>query len=285
MVGEPSKDPRVQAERNSVVFPSTGKLYDRALRIFVPIRAATQDDPHDAKRFARTFYRNHWDWQLPALNEREPDATTRLPVDAVYRRYQILSWSLKFYFDYGYGRLSVPRRDSDTIDPSINSETHTEPLRVGGEIWQRIAADIAAGHLPPTAELLCDPANVPAPAAVHFEPMKLTYPFESKSTPVLRLALNAGKVAAVAQAGSQDEVGGAIRAQLKADHKLGARALDYSGSGRDPCWGVFNHSYEFVLATAGLATDLNHARCFGLFSLGTAGDIQHFDYGYSQRFL
>jgi hypothetical protein len=267
---------------NEAIGVPTGKIYDRALRIFLPVRAEAADDPHDAKRFARTYYRNHWDWQSPQLNRAPPSATTKLPVDYVYRCYQTLNWAFMFYFNYGFDRLRIVKQDGDNRDTRINNAAHA-PAVDGGHVWQNIAADIAKGNLPQTSELLCDPNLVPAEAVGDFEAMQITYPYERKPTNLLRLPLNATKAAAITAAGHEAIVGGAIRAQLVADHKVAASALRFDATSRDPCWGMFNHSYEFILATAGLLTDVKRVRCFGSFVEAQSGDMQHFDYDFSNR--
>jgi hypothetical protein len=273
MVGEPGRD--------SAYVPA-GKLYDRALRVFLPLHVSEPDDPNGAKYFARKYYRNHWDWQLPQLNQAPPSSTSKLPVDYVYRCYQTLNWAIMFYFNYAFDRLGVEKQDSDALDPAINRSTHGSALS-DALVWERIASDIKGNYLPATSELLCEPAVVPAEAVVHFEAIQMRYPFEGRSTKLLRLALNATKAAEIVQAKHEQLIGSAVNAQLAADHKAGANALVYSGESRDPCRGVFNHSYEFILATAGLLDDVKQARCFGSFAEGQAGDMQHFDYGYAGR--
>lgn len=298
MIGESASD-----EINNAM----GRLYDRALRLLVPVPQDSPDDPKSddptvtfakgASAFAKKFYKNHSDWQSPQLDQSLPSKTSEVSVNHVYRYYQILNWALGFYFNYAYDRLFIVKMDGAGTDK--NNGSHG-PALPAAEIWRRIVVDIDSGRLPPTSELLCekDPDSAPAdpippgvgsPAAVtgsvlaHFEKIRIKYPFSRKALEVYRLPIDKDTREKIATAQHEELVGRAVKAQLVADHAAGRKALIYGDETvtRDPCWGVFNHSYEFILAMAGLLKDPSNVRCFGGFSSGSAGDMQHFDYDYS----
>lgn len=285
MVGEEGKD-----------YSQVGRIYDRALRLGVPKSGA--DASAQADHFGQTYYRNHWDWTPANIAE-------------VYRKYQILHWSLQFYFDLLYRRTTLPKYlccytitdDGDhglppgkspalrcdiSCDRDLATDIRTCPVmrprpagRTNQEIFDALLALVRAGDLPPDAAFLCESKVVPAAVAARFTSVEIRYPFRDKHTQQ-QLTLTEAALSAV-PAAEQDPIGGAIAAQIRNDHAVMRPVLNASGGDRDPCRGVFNQGYELVLAFGQMLTDARNVRTFGLFTSGAAGDLQHFDYGYSTR--
>ena len=294
-----SEDNRMIGEDNSKVDSNNavGRIYDRALRVFVP-KTGT-DANAQAADLARKYYRNHWDWT--------PDT-----VQQIYQNYQILNWSLQFYFDILYRRARYPKYLCDfTIsddgehalpagtspayrcdiscdnnqDTDIRTCTIRRPrptMRTAREVWDALAAKIGAGHLPADSAVLCEAGVVPAAVRSYFTAVQLTYPFSQTRTQ-LQFALTQAGLDAVPDA-DREAVGRVIAAQIKQDHATLRPQLNSSAGDRDPCRGVFNHSYEMVLAFGRMLTDARMVRTFGTFVSGAAADMQHFDYGYRPRF-
>ena len=153
--------------------------------------------------------------------------------------------------------------------------------RTNQEIFDALLALVRAGDLPPDAAFLCESKVVPAAVAARFTSVEIRYPFRDKHTQQ-QLTLTEAALSAV-PAAEQDPIGGAIAAQIRNDHAVMRPVLNASGGDRDPCRGVFNQGYELVLAFGQMLTDARNVRTFGLFTSGAAGDLQHFDYGYSTR--
>jgi hypothetical protein len=279
------------------------KVYDRCLRMFVPVVRSTADD-NGMKHFARTYYRNNHDWILT-------DSTTGLPPfspDQIYKQYQILNWSIRFYFHYVYQQIaefrktypekpgtpvpagSKPKKKIDEPEDLPNGYSlHSKSIASSTELWDRIKSDIDKYNLPKEAEILIEKkifdkhvtdADVKARL---FEELTVTYPFESSSETVYRFIYSKSKVTDVKDT-DVDTLGKVILEQIKGDHNALSLGMLYTYPGRrDPCNGVFNLSYETFLAMCYLLSSNTQCRMFGAFSPNQAGDMQHFDYGHANR--
>lgn len=159
-------------------------------------------------------------------------------------------------------------------------------MPTGTAVWAAIVDDIARGRLPPTAELVLEENSVPVALRTGlFAPFnaRIRYPFMAADTTVYRVPLTSAQVAAFAAVHAEQTIGAAAATQIETDHRDFANAIRYSGTNRDPCNGIFNHSYEFVLAVGRMLSDAGQVRAFGAFATFAAGDMQHFDYGHGHR--
>jgi hypothetical protein len=255
-------------------FRACGRIYDRALRLFVPL-VTTEKDPYGTRAFSSTYYRIHYDW-TPTRDARDAPPYT---AEQVYGFYQILSWSLRFYFDYVYQRCSVFRDDTNEYGDHL-------PLPAPLNVWRRIEQDWQRGHLAPSAELhVTDPSFIPAAARGLFDDIQMSYSFQRGAVRVSRLRL-AERMSAITTDAQKSALGEAISKQLVLDHTMLSHGMvTRAPSRRDPCNGVFSHCFEVVLAFCYLLKDpdVKRLRAFGAFTNGEGGDLQHFDYGFSQR--
>jgi hypothetical protein len=255
------------------VFRACGRIYDRALRLFVPL-VTSATDPNGTRHFSSTYYRHHHDWTPTRAAAAAPPYTA----DQVFNFYQVLSWSLRFYFDYAYGQCSVVRTDQNVF----SRHTRPDPL----VFWQRIERDWTEGRLPPTAELhVVNRSSIPAAVRDRFDEVTMQYSFQTDTPVVARFRLQT-QMAQVRTDAERTALGTVVLDQVAADHeKMRGGMVTVAPNGRDPCNGVFNHSYEAFLAFCYMLSDpdTRRLRAFGSFGPSAGGDMQHFDYGYRSR--
>jgi hypothetical protein len=274
-----------------------GRAYDRTLRMHVPLKTEANDD-RGFKHFARTYYRNHHDWTLSDST----DGNWPLSPDQVYRSYQILNWSIRFYFHYLYGQIAIYRKEykspnnPDELLPEPNDNANCYNIHTGvpgkaangAALWARIKADIDNGNLPPTAEILIDKDNLEKnlpddKRSGIVTQLTVRYPFESSDRIVYRLSFEKTAADLITEE-LAGPVGKAILDQIEDDHHALSLGMLYTYPGRRaPCNGVFNFSYETVLALCYLLEDPLRVRAFGCFSPNAGGDMQHFDYDHADR--
>lgn len=244
---------------------AVGMAYDRALRLFVD---ADGDLSVRARLLATTYFRNEFDWTPSTIHQ-------------VYCQYQALSWSLISYFDYRFDRASVPK------SPALgsNASCSRQPDKRGGvDLWKKLVDEHAGLHVHPDARLLLSASvagKMPDSLAALLTREEIEYPFKSGN--------NATRDAVyLVPLGSLDDdlsdsdrlfLGDAIGRQIDADHTALHTAFQ-----RDPCRGLFNMSYDVVMAFGRMLSEEEEYRRMCMFSFGSnpdmaaGGDFMHIDY-------
>ncbi|MBK8258894.1 MAG: hypothetical protein IPK82_40325 [Polyangiaceae bacterium] len=257
----------------STVFVECGHIYDRALRLFVPL-VTTTTDPHGTGHFSSRYYRIHHDW----TPTRTPTLAPPYTAEQVYEFYQVLSWSLRFYFDYAYGQCSVARTASNVY----TKHSPPDPL----VMWQRIETDWKEMRLPQSAEIhTTDAKSIPKSVSALFDKVTLKYSYDTGGVKVSRFKLQTG-MAQITTDDMRKDMASVFLKQIAADHDMVSRGMVTKAPGRrDPCAGVFNHCFEVVMAFCYMLSDpdTKNLRTFGAFSASAGGDLQHFDYGHRSR--
>ncbi|MBN1552284.1 hypothetical protein JW979_12500, partial [bacterium] len=302
MVGEKRKDePAVAAvakeKSYGEILNTCGRIYDRALRLYVPtveIKNGILPDTEPEKinnsiiYFAEHYYRSHYDWtQDNSIRDAAPFAA-----DQVYKFYQIMNWSLRFYFDLVYTRVGL-ERNHDTTMSDLNNFNQPHVARSEEELSSYLNGLLADTSAPtcPTAQFLVEedvfsavvtpPDSNPLLFSQRIEGVR--YPYQSKSKHIY-YRFNLSSLNTYSQEDKAIIVK-CIRNQIIEDHQKMSFGMLYgsAASRRDPCNGIFNFSYETFLSLCYLPKDLHRLRAFGSFFSQVAGDMQHFDYGYKQQ--
>jgi hypothetical protein len=287
-----------------------GRIYDRALRLFVPVvendgsaNQPAQAGPEVAvnfsiKYFAEQYYRNNYDWKQNWENAAKPPFSAH----TVYKNYQILNLSLRLYFHYLFGGMSKHRKDTKmTKDKKgVAVEVWDMSYNLYGEHTKKTVDDVMAAIrsdcgqtdrvLPQSSQMLLEEeifigagSKQPSPDIRFFEKLSnIVHPYDATKRTLYRYKFN--------DAQNTDEatlrtVVGYMVKQIEKDHEdlsYGMMLYDIN-TRRDPCNGIFNMSYETFLAFCYLPADAENLRAFGAFVPGAAGDMQHFDYSHMVR--
>lgn len=276
MIGEP-----IGKTSDSSRSPSFGRVFDRALRLFVAPQGVADDpkkrDP-TAVFFAEKYYRNPWDWR--------PD-TLRDTLGAL----QAWNWAMVAYFHYVYGRAHA-------IKPTYVDHSYVDacrgPVNGGAALWRELVSDFNRGDglVHPHASLIFEqppppigpfrrptpPGNDPnktKPEVV--EATELHYPFGKQR--VWKATL--GELIAAAKTDDEmTQLGDAFQQQVVRDH---AQVMKPELGTRDPCRGVYNLSYDVALAFGRAFSHAGEYRLLRMLSFGrnpaaSGGDFMHIDY-------
>lgn len=289
------------------------QVYERSLRVFIDLsKPEEQLGPEEgfnnvaySEHLGERYYRNHHNWRLESNSE-----LLQPTVRDVYTYYSALNWIIRFYFNFKYERMQIRKKLDETINDytSDNKEDMhgVTDGNTGQEIWEKFKEEVDNSRLPGTSHLLIlnkhfpkeeqervdrEPGESATTTLVQrlqeaniLDELDVRFCFEGDgvTTRFQCLRLNTETVDAVELQNDTTiaGIGTAIAKQIEEDHDNMARGMRYKSSRRDPCNGIFNNSFNFIMALCYLLDDSSRLklRAFGNFSPSGGGDFQHFDY-------